>query len=60
MTGEFLGLGLVVTVSPLTVRRNGDTAATPAAALDDMTGATTSTEVLLWAVEGRRFAARVR
>ena len=29
-------------------------------ALDDFTGATTTTEVLVTTVEGRRFAARVR
>lgn len=57
--GEFLGLGRVVTVSPLTVLRNGDTEPTPASPLSDFSGATGSTEVLLWAAERRRFAVRV-
>ena len=58
--GRFLGLGRVVTASPLTVRLNSDTIATPAESLSDFTGATTATEVLVWTAESRRFALRVR
>lgn len=59
--GVFLGLGRVVTVSPLTVRVNGDTESTAAEALSDFTGSTANvTEVLVWAAERRRFALRVR
>lgn len=58
MTG-LLGLGRVVTVSPLTVRLNGDTAATPAEPLGDLGGATVGTEVLVWTAEARRFAQKV-
>jgi hypothetical protein len=54
-----LGLGLVVTASPLTVRLNGDTQATPAKALSDFTGATSSTEVLIFTAETARYAQRV-
>lgn len=53
-------LGTVTQASPLRVRLNGDTADTPAVAMDDFTGATTATEVLVETVESRRFAWRVR
>lgn len=52
-------LGKVTQVSPLRVRLNGDTTDTPARAMSDFTGATTSTEVLVTAVEGQRYAWRV-
>lgn len=53
-------LGTVSQVSPLRVLLKGDTADAPARALDDFTGATTSTEVLVVTVEGQRYAWRVR
>lgn len=52
--------GRVTQVSPLRVRLNGDTTDTPAKALDDFTGATSSTEVLVVTVESQRYAWRVR
>lgn len=55
-----MSLGRVTQVSPLRVQLNGDTADSPAEALSDFAGATTDTEVLVTAVEGRRFAWRVR
>lgn len=54
-----MNLGKVVTVTPLTVRANGETDATPARPMSDFTGATTTTEVLIVTVEGHRFAWRV-
>ena len=57
---KLLGLGKVVTASPLTVKINGDTTATPAESLSDFAGATTATEVIVWTAERRRFALRVR
>lgn len=47
-------------VSPLRVLLNGDTTDAPARAMDDFTGATTATEVLVTTVEGQRYAWRVR
>lgn len=52
--------GKVTQASPLRVRLNGDTADAPSRALDDFTGATTATEVLVVTVEGQRYAWRVR
>lgn len=53
-------LGVVTQISPLRVRKNGDTTDTPASAMSDFTGATVgSTEVLIETAENRRFAIRV-
>lgn len=52
--------GRVTQLAPLRVRINGDTGDAPARELDDFTGATTSTEVLVVTVEGQRYAWRVR
>lgn len=54
-------LGVVTQVSPLRVRKNGETTDTPAQGNPTtFTGATAgSTEVLIETVENRRFAIRV-
>jgi hypothetical protein len=54
-------LGVVTQLSPLKVRKNGDTQAVPTEnAGVSMTGATVNvTECLVVTVEGRRFAQRI-
>ncbi len=52
-------LGRVSQVSPLRVLLNGDRSDAAASAMSDFTGATTTTEVLVTTIEGRRFASRV-
>lgn len=55
-----MDLGVVTQISPLRVRKNGDTADTPASAMSDFTGATVdTTEVLIESTENRRLAFRV-
>jgi hypothetical protein len=53
-------LGVVTQISPLRVRKNGDTTDTPASAMSDFAGSTVgTTEVVIETIENRRFATRV-